>query len=111
MPNGYKTHKRKHHRENASSSVISGAQGVVTEANPISQSKPADGETCLISESPLTEHSHGGTDNNGSEQQMPNATISFTPFWNGSTPASNQRPSPDINLSVPSEEDAQGIVL
>ncbi|KAF2289774.1 hypothetical protein GH714_038559 [Hevea brasiliensis] len=114
MPNGYKAHKRKHHRENASSSVIPGAQDVLTEARPISQAKPdgetcsakTDGETCLISTSPLPEQSHGGTDN---KQQIPNATISFTPFWNGSQPTSIQRPSPDINLSVPIEEDSQGI--
>ncbi|KAJ9181457.1 hypothetical protein P3X46_009585 [Hevea brasiliensis] len=119
MPNGYKAHKRKHHRENASSSVIPGAQDVLTEARPISQAKPdgetcsakTDGETCLISTSPLPEQSHGGTDNNVSKQQIPNATISFTPFWNGSQPTSIQRPSPDINLSVPIEEDAQGMVL
>ncbi|XP_002528575.2 AT-hook motif nuclear-localized protein 1 isoform X1 [Ricinus communis] len=106
MPNGYKVHKKKHHRENT---VIRGTQGVVSEASPISQAKP-NGETCLISASPVPEQSHGGTENSANDQQIPNATNSLSVCWNGSEPTSDQRPSPDINVSVLNEEDVQGVL-
>ncbi|KAF2307546.1 hypothetical protein GH714_029679 [Hevea brasiliensis] len=79
MPNGYKAHKRKHHRENAIGSRIpAGAQDVPTEARPISEAKPV-GETCLISASSLPEQSHEGADNSASDQQISNAANPFTP--------------------------------
>ncbi|XWS66752.1 hypothetical protein CRYUN_Cryun05aG0227300 [Craigia yunnanensis] len=46
----------------------------------------------------------GKTDNNTINKHIPNsAASSLVAGWNGSKPTSIHRPSPDINLSVPSE--------
>ncbi|KAF2307562.1 hypothetical protein GH714_029739 [Hevea brasiliensis] len=101
MPNGYKAHKRKHHRENAIGSRIpAGAQDVPTEARPISEAKPV-GETCLISASSLPEQSHEGADNSASDHRYQMLQIHLLLFECNNT--CNQKPSPDINMN---EEDA-----
>ncbi|KAK9290445.1 hypothetical protein L1049_008615 [Liquidambar formosana] len=103
MPNGYKAHKRKHHREPKTASVIPGAPDSVTAARPISQATPG-GDTCLTPTSPLLRQGQGEADNStGVHQEIPNATSSHTAGWNGLEPTSEQRPSPDINVSVPGE--------
>ncbi|XP_022766109.1 AT-hook motif nuclear-localized protein 7-like [Durio zibethinus] len=105
MPNGYKVHKRKHYREHTVASTARGAADpstTVTAATPISQAKP-DGENRLTLTSPFPGESLGEADNNTIDKHIPNATPSLVVGWNGSQPASIHRPSPDINVSVPSE--------
>lgn len=100
MPNGYKVHKRKTYREQATSPPS--APEPVTMATPISQANP-EGHISLNSPSPLQGQSHGdATDDSLGEKQLPNPISAYT-IWNGSEIASEQRPSPDINMSAPSE--------
>ncbi|XP_057471283.1 AT-hook motif nuclear-localized protein 7-like [Actinidia eriantha] len=93
MPNGFKAHKRKHHYEALTS------PNSVTAATPISQAPP-HGNISLTPTSQLPSQNHGETDNS---KQNPNATSTDNAEWNGSEPTLAQRPSPDINLSVPVE--------
>ncbi|KAE8098457.1 hypothetical protein FH972_016519 [Carpinus fangiana] len=95
MPNGYKAHKRKHHREHTMVSPISGALEMVTAARPISQSKP-DGQI-ISTPTPLLGENHAEPDNGTHDKLIvaPNGA-----GWNGSEPNSEQRPSPDINVSA-----------
>ncbi|KAJ8899554.1 hypothetical protein K2173_018528 [Erythroxylum novogranatense] len=113
MPNGFKVQKRKHYREHTTASVVSSPPGYVTSASPISQA-PASVIDMGIQPAcaPLLVHSHGGTDSNINEkQQIPSATNFNSVCLNGTEPTSNQRPSPDINVSLPSEEDVQGMLF
>ncbi|XP_031252775.1 AT-hook motif nuclear-localized protein 7-like [Pistacia vera] len=102
MPNGYKVHKRKHHREHVIPSMSPGAPDTVTAARPISQAKPY-GETCLTPVTPILGQNHAEVNNTKNNEQLPNVTSSPSPGWNGSETTSNQGPSPDINVSLLSE--------
>lgn len=102
MPNGYKTHKRKHHREPTTTSIIPPAPDTVTAARPISQAAPEVGP-CLNSTSPSHGQSHGEADDSVNNKQISNVISLQSAAWNGSEHKSEQRPSPDINLTVPSE--------
>ncbi|KAK6244592.1 hypothetical protein QUC31_011001 [Theobroma cacao] len=104
MPNGYKVHKRKHYREHAVASTVAAApSAAVTAARPISQAKP-EGDNCMTPTSPFPGESLGEGDNSTIDKHVPNATSSHAAAgWNGSEPTSIHRPSPDINVSVPSE--------
>lgn len=100
MPNGYKTHKRKHHRDSPTVSIIPSSSDTVTTARPISQATP-DGETCRTPAYPLQGQSHEGTENGNKE--IFNVTSSHSAAWNGLSPMPDHRPSPDINMSAPIE--------
>ncbi|PSS34906.1 AT-hook motif nuclear-localized protein [Actinidia chinensis var. chinensis] len=89
MPNGFKAHKRKHQYEPITS------PNTVTAATPISQAPP-HGNISLTPTSQLPSQNHGEAD-----KQNPNATSTDSAEWNGSERTWAQRPSPDINLSVP----------
>ncbi|KAA8518632.1 hypothetical protein F0562_016106 [Nyssa sinensis] len=102
MPNGYKAHKRKHQHEHTMAPVIPGAPGVVTAARPISQAAP-DGNICLTPPSQLPVQYHGEAVHSADDKQNPNATSTHSTDLNGSEHMMDQRPSPDINLSVPIE--------
>ncbi|XVF76286.1 hypothetical protein PTKIN_Ptkin13bG0254200 [Pterospermum kingtungense] len=105
MPNGYKVHKRKHYRENtaAATGAAAAPPATVTAARPISHAKP-DGENCMTPTSPFPGESLGEADNNTIDKTIRNAVApSFVAAWNGSEPTSIHRPSPDINVSVPSD--------
>ncbi|KAL6988333.1 AT-hook motif nuclear-localized protein 1 [Sarracenia purpurea var. burkii] len=95
MPNGFKAHKRKHYYEPRS------APDTVTAATPLSQAAP-DGNICLTP-SHLRLQNHGEAENRMHNEQNTNPTSTARAEWNLSEPASAQRPSPDINLSVPVE--------
>ncbi|GFY82702.1 AT-hook motif nuclear-localized protein 1 [Actinidia rufa] len=89
MPNGFKAHKRKHQYEPITS------PNTVTAATPISQAPP-HGNISLTPTSQLPSQNHGEAD-----KQNPNATSTDSVEWNSSELTLAQRPSPDINLSVP----------
>ncbi|KAK0583695.1 hypothetical protein LWI29_001591 [Acer saccharum] len=102
MPNGYKVHKKKHHREHMTPSMSPGAPDTVTAARPISQARPD--ETCITPIIPLPGQSHGEPNNVANDKQVANVTSSHsTAGWNGSETTSNHGPSPDINVSLASE--------
>lgn len=102
MPNGYKTHRRKHHRESMTTSIVPPVMDAVTAARPLSQAAP-EGGPCLNSILQSHEQSHGEADDSVSNKQVSNVISSQSLAWNGSDHKSEQRPSPDINLTVPSE--------
>ncbi|XWS43475.1 hypothetical protein CRYUN_Cryun16bG0107300 [Craigia yunnanensis] len=104
MPNGYKVHKRKHYRDQhtVASTVAAAPSATVTAARPISQAKP-DGENCMTSTSSFPGERLGEADNNTIDKHIPNTAASLLAGWNGSEPTSIHWPSPDINVSVPSE--------
>lgn len=101
MPNGYKVHKRKHHREHMTPSMSPSAQDTVTAARPISQAKPD--ETCLVPITPSAGPSHGQPVNVASDKQVANVTSTHGAGWNGSETTSILGPSPDINVSLATE--------
>ncbi|KAL5743122.1 hypothetical protein ACOSP7_029854 [Xanthoceras sorbifolium] len=100
-PNGYKVHKRKHHREHMTPSMSPRAPDTVTAARPISQAKPD--ETCLVPTTTLPGQSHGEPDNLANDKHVANVSSSRSAGWNGSETTSNHGPSPDINVSLASE--------
>lgn len=100
MPNGYKAHKRKHHREHTVASPISSAPEVVTAARPISEAKP-DSEP-FSTPTPSQGDNHAEPDNGTSDKLDTNA-MPHVAAWNGSEPTSDQRPSPDINICATGE--------
>ncbi|KAK8651241.1 hypothetical protein V6N13_140850 [Hibiscus sabdariffa] len=111
VPNGYKVHKRKayreHHTMTASTvAAIPSAMVMTGEARPIiSQAKP-DGKNNMKPPSPFQVVTLGEASNNTTDHKnIPNiAAASIISGWNnGLEPASTHRPSPDINVSVPSE--------
>ncbi|XWS59552.1 hypothetical protein CRYUN_Cryun08bG0131900 [Craigia yunnanensis] len=104
MPNGYNVHKRKHYRvqHTVASTVAAAPSATLTAARPISQAKP-DGENCMTPTSPFPGESLGEADNKTIDKHIPNAAASLVAGWNGSEPTTIHRPSPDINVSVPSE--------
>ncbi|XP_044506879.1 AT-hook motif nuclear-localized protein 1-like [Mangifera indica] len=93
MPNGYKVHKRKHHREHDR----------VTASRLISQVKPDGGKICLTTITPIMGQNHPEMNNIRNNEQLPNVTSSPSLGWNGSQTTSNQGSSPDINVSLLSE--------
>ncbi|GKU98302.1 hypothetical protein SLEP1_g11322 [Rubroshorea leprosula] len=105
MPNGYKVHKRKHYREPTKNSTVLAAPETVTAAQPISQVKPDSKSAYIAPTSSQLGQSHGEPDFNTitNDQQLPNPMSSHSAVWNGLEPTLIQRPSPDINMSVPSE--------
>lgn len=101
MPNGYKTHKRKHQYEPRMAPAIQGTPDAVTAASPISQAAPVINFS-QIPTSHLPVQNHVEPDNSLSRYNQ-NYASTDTAAWNGSEPRSDQRPSPDINLSAPDE--------
>ncbi|KAJ7971483.1 AT-hook motif nuclear-localized protein [Quillaja saponaria] len=97
-PNVYKAHKRKHHREHTVASPIPGAPDSFITARPISQAKP-DSENCLNPTPILPKNCHKETDDITIHKQNSDATLN-TADWDGSEVILNQRPSPDINVSL-----------
>ena len=100
MPNTYKTHKRKHNPEPRMATVIQGSPDPVSVAKP-SQAAPE----ITVSPTPpsqLPVPSQGEADNSVSNKNNPNSFN--TADWNGSVLTLDQRPSPDINLSVSIEQ-------
>ncbi|KAI4300408.1 hypothetical protein L6164_033791 [Bauhinia variegata] len=106
MPVGYKPpHKRKQqHREHAVVSPISSAPDTVTAAKPVSQANPA-GEKCLTPTSQLPEQNQIVSDIfTSSEKLNLDATTNAAAHWNGTGELSDQRISPDINITLPGDE-------
>ncbi|XP_061368714.1 AT-hook motif nuclear-localized protein 7-like [Gastrolobium bilobum] len=101
MPNGYKTHKRKYQREHAVASPTSAGPDTVTAARPIAQAN-LDGENILIPVSQLPDQSQREPVSVTSDKQNLDATPNAA-TWNGSEEFSDQRISPDINISLPDE--------
>ncbi|KAK6147115.1 hypothetical protein DH2020_018027 [Rehmannia glutinosa] len=95
VPNGYKMPKRKQqnvHRISPSPS-FQFAPDTVTAAIPISQAAPESNIYPMLNpQLPIQ------------SQDNPNSASTDTSDWNGSGPSSDQRPSPDINISIPIEE-------
>lgn len=82
-PNGFKTQKRKRRSEGRrTSSGFSPA--TVTAAIPLSQAAPA---SQLLADQSNKDH--------------PSSASTDTFDWNDSGPVSDQRPSPDMNISIP----------
>ncbi|KAL6496303.1 hypothetical protein OROGR_029561 [Orobanche gracilis] len=98
VPNGFKIQKRKYRTEPKTSPMAT-----VTAARPISQAPP---ETNIpIQPSRFMIQNQGESDNHIlSNKDRPNSATADTPDWNGSGLGSDQRPSPDINISLPFEE-------
>ncbi|KAL3839751.1 hypothetical protein ACJIZ3_024342 [Penstemon smallii] len=108
LPNGYnmKPQKRKYNTENriSHSPAVQCAQATVTAAIPISQAIPVS-HNYPIQAPQVPVQSHGEANNNSlSNKDHPNSASTDTSDWNGSGPSSDQRPSPDINISVSLEE-------
>ncbi|KAH1122083.1 hypothetical protein J1N35_005243 [Gossypium stocksii] len=111
MLNGYKVHKRKPCREQhtvAASAVATApsAMAMTEEGRPIISQAKLDCENNAKPTSPFQVGSLGEASNNITDHKnIANiAAASIVSGWNnGSEPASIHRPSPDINVSVPSE--------
>ncbi|KAK2987912.1 hypothetical protein RJ640_003179 [Escallonia rubra] len=101
MPNGYKMHKKKHQYEPRMAPANQAAPDV-TAATPISQAAPVV-NTYPTPKSQVQVQSYGVPHNTAGNKEQPNSTSSYTAVWNGLAPTSNQRPSPDINVSAPEE--------
>lgn len=103
MPNGFKVHKRKHHREQTMPFMSpGGAPETLAAARPISQVNP-EKETSLTPITPVPRQSQAEVENAENSKQVPNPTTSQSAGWNGSETTTSQRPSPDINVSLPNE--------
>ncbi|KAK6942675.1 PPC domain [Dillenia turbinata] len=105
MPNGYKAHRKKHHRGPKVAEASPVTPNEVTEAKPISQSVP-DGEGSLPTPmAALQAENNGGEDilEPKKEAESQNDTSSHSADSNGSEPVEDQRPSPDINVSASTE--------
>ncbi|KAF5737494.1 DNA binding protein putative isoform 1 [Tripterygium wilfordii] len=104
MPNGYKAHKRRHHRENTMATTIppGDTATAATAATPISQAKP-DYASLINPTSLLPERRHVEADDKASDKLIPNMPTSYSSGWNGVEPLPSHRPSPDINVSLPSD--------
>ncbi|CAL0321446.1 unnamed protein product [Lupinus luteus] len=104
IPNSYKTHKK--NREHTLASPISPGPDTVAEARPIleANSDNVDGENFQITMSRLPEQSQResvSVTTNGDTENL-DATPNVA-TWNGSEEFSDQRISPDINISLPDE--------
>ncbi|XP_057983284.1 AT-hook motif nuclear-localized protein 1-like [Malania oleifera] len=91
VPNGYKAHKRKHYREPSTPSIVPAAPLTAMAARSTSEAGPEVD----------TSQSHGEADTGMGNKQTLNTTHSQSAAWNGSETTSDQKPSPDINVSVP----------
>ncbi|KAM0940327.1 putative AT-hook motif nuclear-localized protein [Dioscorea sansibarensis] len=102
MPNTFKEHKRKPNSEPSTFSLIPTSAGVLTTARPISQANPD--EECETPTSTLPSQDRGDEADN-SMISTPNLnSSSFRPVsWHELQPSSEQKPSPDINISLPGE--------
>lgn len=107
MPNGHKTHKRKYQREhNTVAFPTSAGPDTVTAARPISQQANIQGENFLIpmSQIPPDQVQRESVSVSSDKQNLdatPDAAATTT--WNGSEEFSDQRTSPDINITLPDE--------
>ncbi|KAF5747836.1 DNA binding protein putative isoform 1 [Tripterygium wilfordii] len=99
-PNGYKAHKRRHYRENATAATTISPGDTATAATQISQAKPVYES---FATSLLSEQRHVEADDKASDKLIPNVASSYSAGWNGVEPLPSQRPSPDINVSLPSD--------
>ncbi|CAL0299363.1 unnamed protein product [Lupinus luteus] len=105
IPNGSKTHKKKQNRKHTVASPISGGPDTVAAARPFSQENPnVDGDNFHLVMSQLQEQSNiesASVTTSGDTQNIdatPNAAAAAA--WNGSNELSDQRISPDINISL-----------
>lgn len=94
-PNNFKTQKRKYNTESRMSNAARSTTQAAPESNTPATQLPAV--------------SQGETDNNLSDNSKDKANQNPTPtaesaHWNGSALNLDQRPSPDINLSVSIEQ-------
>ncbi|KAG7958137.1 hypothetical protein I3843_10G004400 [Carya illinoinensis] len=96
MPNGYKAHKKKYHREQTMLSPFSGAPDMLTRS--ITPTKP-EGSLFKSVELKVQNNAEAEADNGVDVNLNANATQN-TAIRNGSEPTSDQRPSPDINVSA-----------
>ncbi|KAK6943961.1 PPC domain [Dillenia turbinata] len=101
VPNGYKVHRKKHHREHKVAEASPVTQNELTEAKPISQSVP----DLRIPVTTLQVQNNGGEDilEPKKEAEIQNDTSSHSADSNRSDSLVDQRPSPDINVSVSAE--------
>ncbi|KAL7092175.1 hypothetical protein ACP275_12G149500 [Erythranthe tilingii] len=101
VPNGIKIPKRKYNNESRMAKIsLQCAPATVTAATPISQAAP-EINAYPIQKTQFVVQNLGEGDNSLSNKDMPNSASTDTADWNGSD---NQRPYPDINLSLPLEE-------
>ncbi|KAK7392550.1 hypothetical protein VNO78_20993 [Psophocarpus tetragonolobus] len=101
--NGYKTQKKKYQREQQTvASPTSAVPETVTMARPISQAN-ADGESFMIPMTQLPDQNQRETASISSDKQNLDATPDAAATWNGSEEFSDQRTSPDINITLPDE--------
>ncbi|KAL0410037.1 UNVERIFIED_CONTAM: AT-hook motif nuclear-localized protein 1 [Sesamum latifolium] len=103
VPNGFKMQRRKQNTEPKASPTIQFAPATVTAAIPISQAAP-ENHVYPMPTSQLPAQNQGEADNSLSNKDHPNSASTDTSDWNGSGPSSDQRPYPDINISIPFEE-------
>ncbi|CAJ1968751.1 unnamed protein product [Sphenostylis stenocarpa] len=100
--NGHKSQKKKYQREQQT--VVSPTSAVpetVTFARPISQAN-AEGENFLMPMSQIPDQTRRESVSVSSDKQNLDATPDAA-TWNGSEEYSDQRISPDINISLPDE--------
>lgn len=103
MPNGYKTHRRKHNSEPRTATAVHGALDAVMSAKPVSQAPPESN----ILHAPtfnLSVETNGELENSTSNADNPNSTSTDNADWNVSDPTPDQRSTPDINVSVTFEQ-------
>ncbi|GMH23175.1 hypothetical protein Nepgr_025018 [Nepenthes gracilis] len=92
--NGYKAYKKRHHRD------LTASDPTVTAARPISQAIPGITESRPPVASPIPWRDHEEEDDSRGSKQNLNEASSYATQWNGMDLPSDQRPSPDINLSA-----------
>lgn len=100
--NAHKSQKKKYQREQQT--VVSPTSAVpetVTFARPISQAN-AEGENFLMPMSQIPDQTQRESVSVSSDKQNLDATLDAA-TWNGSEEYSDQRTSPDINISLPDE--------
>lgn len=104
MQNCCKTQKRKYQREQqiVAATPTSAGPEIVTAVRPISQTN-ADGENFLIPMSQMPDQNQRESVSVSSDKQNLDATPDAAATWNGSEEYSDQRTSPDINISLPDE--------
>ncbi|KAG5126276.1 hypothetical protein JHK82_027111 [Glycine max] len=107
MQNCCKTQKRKYQREQqiVAATPTSAGPEIVTAAIPISQANAADGENFLIPIPiyQIPDQNQRESISVSSDKQNLDATPDAAATWNGSEEYSDQRTSPDINISLPDE--------
>ncbi|BAT96001.1 AT-hook motif nuclear-localized protein 1-like [Vigna umbellata] len=101
--NAQKSQKKKYQREQQP--VVSPTSAVpetVTFARPISQANADQGENFLMPMSQIPDQTQRESVSVSSDKQNLDATLDAA-TWNGSEEYSDQRTSPDINISLPDE--------